>query len=62
MVVTEVEEFPKGVHDDLVDTVSQAITFMRKTGMITRGVERTYELSESQKFGGNNSNLPLYPV
>jgi predicted phage terminase large subunit-like protein len=62
MVVTEVEEFPKGIHDDLVDTVSQAITFMRKTGMITRGVERTFELTESQKFNGNNSNIPLYPV
>jgi len=62
MVVTEVEEFPKGVHDDLVDTVSQAITFMRKNGLITRGVERTFELTESQKFVGNNSNLPLYPV
>ena len=62
MVVTEVEEFPKGVHDDLVDTVSQAITFMRKAGLITRGVERTFELTESQRFVGNNSNLPLYPI
>ena len=62
MVITEVESFPKGVHDDLVDTVSQAINFMRKSGMITRGVERTFELAESQKFSGNNGNTPLYPV
>ena len=61
MVITEVESFPKGVHDDLVDTVSQAITFMRKAGMIQRGAERTYELSESQRFVGNNGDTPLYP-
>jgi predicted phage terminase large subunit-like protein len=61
MVVTEVESFPKGIHDDLVDTVSQAITFMRKSGMIQRGAERTFELSESQRFAGNVGNTPLYP-
>lgn len=62
MVVAETESFPKGVHDDLVDTVSQAITFMRKEGMIQRGVERTFELGESQRFLGNNQWTPLYPV
>jgi len=61
-VITEVESFPKGVHDDLVDTVSQAISYMRKHGMIERGVERSFELAESQKFMGNAGNVPLYPV
>ena len=61
MVVTEVESFPKGIHDDLVDTVSQAINFMRRSGMIQRGAERTFELSESQRFAGNTGNTPLYP-
>lgn len=61
-VITEVEAFPKGVHDDLVDTVSQAISFMRKHGYIERGVERSFELAESQKFMGNTGNVPLYPV
>jgi predicted phage terminase large subunit-like protein len=61
-VVTEVEAFPKGEHDDLTDTVSQAISFMRRTGMIQRGVERSYELAESQKFTGNKQFVPLYPV
>ena len=61
-VITEVESFPKGVHDDLVDTVSQAISYMRKHGMIERGVERSFELAESQKFMGNTGNVPLYPV
>jgi hypothetical protein len=46
----------------VVDTVSQAISYMRKHGMIERGVERSFELAESQKFMGNNGNVPLYPV
>ena len=62
MVITEVESFPKGVHDDLVDTVSQAINFLRRSGMIARGVERTFELAESQRFTGNTGDTPLYPV
>lgn len=61
-VITEVESFPKGQHDDLVDTVSQAISYMRKHGMIERGVERSFELAESQKFMGNTGAVPLYPV
>jgi predicted phage terminase large subunit-like protein len=60
-VITEVESFPKGLHDDIPDTVSQAMNFMRKAGMIQRGVERTYELTESQRFAGNNNDTPLYP-
>jgi len=62
MVVAEVEAFPKGVHDDLCDTVSQAITWMRKRGLIERGVERSFELAESQRFTGNNQWTPLYPA
>ena len=61
-VITEVESFPKGQHDDLVDTVSQAISYMRRHGMIERGIERSFELAESQKFMGNSGNVPLYPV
>jgi hypothetical protein len=45
-----------------VDTVSQAISYMRKHGMIERGVERSFELGESQRFLGNNQFKPLYPV
>jgi phage terminase large subunit-like protein len=62
MVITELEAFPKGLHDDLCDTVSQALNYMRQRGMIQRGVERSFELAESQKFTGNTGNVPLYPV
>jgi predicted phage terminase large subunit-like protein len=62
MVVTQCASFPKGKHDDLVDTVTQALRFLRVTGMISRGEERTSELAESIAFKGNSGDKPLYPV
>jgi predicted phage terminase large subunit-like protein len=62
MVITECASFPKGRNDDLVDTVTQALRFLRTTGMLTRGSERTAELSDSLAFRGNLSDKPLYPV
>ena len=62
MVITQCEEFPKGKHDDLHDTVTMAMNWLRQTGMIQRGEERTAELSEKSTFRGNKSDAPLYPV
>jgi predicted phage terminase large subunit-like protein len=33
MVIDEVTTFPRATHDDLSDTVSQAISYMRKIGL-----------------------------
>jgi predicted phage terminase large subunit-like protein len=62
MVISECASFPKGKHDDIVDTVTQALRFLRTTGMISRGEERTAELSEEALFRGNKGAEPLYPV
>lgn len=62
MVVTQCASFPKGKHDDLVDTVTAALKFFRETGMLKLGEERTAELSESITFKGNSGDQPLYPV
>jgi predicted phage terminase large subunit-like protein len=62
MVVTECAAFPKAKNDDLVDTVTQALRFLRTTGMLTRGSERTAELAESLAFKDNSGDKPLYPV
>lgn len=62
MVITQCEEFPKGKHDDLHDTVTMAMNWLRQTGMIQRGEERTAELSEKSTFTGNSGDRPLYPV
>jgi len=62
MVITECASFPKAKNDDLVDTVTQALRFLRTTGMLMRGSERTAELSDSLAFKGNAGDKPLYPV
>jgi len=62
MVVAQCATFPKGKHDDLHDTVTQALNWLRGTGMLQRGAERTAELAGSNMFQGSRENQPLYPV
>jgi predicted phage terminase large subunit-like protein len=61
MVITQVGQFPKGKHDDLVDTVSMALRHMRDLGLLTRGAERIEEL-ESMKVYPGGKDIPLYPA
>ena len=58
-VIRQVSSFPRGKHDDLVDTVSQALIQLRKMGLLTRSAERLAEIDESKQFTGS-SNVPLY--
>jgi predicted phage terminase large subunit-like protein len=62
MVITECASFPKGKHDDMVDTVTMALRYFRTTGMLMRGSERTADLADSLAFKGNSDDKPLYPV
>jgi predicted phage terminase large subunit-like protein len=39
MVIDECAKFPKGAHDDLVDTVTQAIVYMRRAGILMHPAE-----------------------
>lgn len=39
MVISQFEIFPKGKHDDLVDSVSQALQYMRKIGLALLSAE-----------------------
>lgn len=60
MVINQVAQFPKGKHDDLVDTTSMAMKFLRDSGLIIRSNERTADLDASRSLG--QKQLPLYPV
>jgi predicted phage terminase large subunit-like protein len=60
MVITQVAQFPYSKHDDLTDTVSQALRHMRDNGLIARAPERAAELEELQRYRGRQE--PLYPV
>ena len=62
MVIRQCEIFPKGKHDDLVDTVSQALRHMRETGLLVRAPERIAEIDAGRRHRGGEAAAPLYPV
>jgi predicted phage terminase large subunit-like protein len=59
MVIRQTSSFPRGAHDDLVDTVSMGLKHLRDVGMLTRAPERMAEIEDSRVFHGNQ-NEPLY--
>jgi predicted phage terminase large subunit-like protein len=61
LVMTQVGQFPKGKHDDLVDTVSMALRHLRELGMLVRGPERLAELESMKTYPGKQAD-PLYPA
>jgi len=61
MVVNEVAVFPKGRHDDLTDTVSMALTYLRKAGLLTRQIEHVAQIERDMQHTGAPPE-PLYPV
>ena len=60
MVIRQTSSFPRGAHDDLVDTVSMGLKHLRDVGMLTRAPERLAEIEDSKVFHGNAQNAPLY--
>jgi hypothetical protein len=62
MVITQVGQFPKGKHDDLVDTVSMALRHLRDTGILIRGQEWAAEAEANLRYSGPSSVAPLYPA
>ena len=49
-VINQVSAFPRGQFDDLVDTVTMALLFARKTGVVLRKVEYQAQEDEAMKF------------
>ena len=60
-VITQVGQFPKGKHDDLVDTVSMSIRHLRDIGLLSRSAERIHELDRQKVYPGKQ-DVPLYPA
>jgi predicted phage terminase large subunit-like protein len=58
MVMGQVSQFPYAKHDDLTDTVSQAIRHLRDIGLIAREPERAVELDSMKEYKGRQQ--PLY--
>ena len=59
MMITQVGQFPKGKHDDLVDTCSQAVRHLRDIGLLTRAPERVEEIEAMKVYPGGQP-APLY--
>jgi len=60
-VITQCQKFPKSKHDDLVDTVSMAMRYLRKTGLIQRAEEAQEEFDISRQHTGAPP-APLYGI
>jgi hypothetical protein len=60
MVITQVGQFPRGKHDDLVDTVSMSLRHLREVGLLTRAPERLQEIESMKSYPGRE-DVPLYP-
>lgn len=62
MVITEVEVFPKGRHDDLTDTVSGALRHLRDLGLLQRPPEMRSEIEDAMRYENNRPLQRLYPA
>jgi predicted phage terminase large subunit-like protein len=60
-VITQTSTFPKGKHDDLVDTVSMGLRHLREIGLLVRGAEWTADLDNKMDFKGS-APQPLYGI
>jgi predicted phage terminase large subunit-like protein len=60
-VITQAANFPKAKHDDLVDTVSQALRKLRQMRILERAPEIEADQREMMKHQGKPP-APLYPV
>ena len=61
-VISQVGQFPKGKHDDLVDTVSMSMRHLRDVGLLTRGVEHSEAVEQSKSYPQGGKDVPLYPA
>jgi len=62
MVINQVAAFPKAEHDDLTDTTSMALRFIRDGGLLQLGAERAAELEDMMTYRKPVSQAPLYQV
>jgi predicted phage terminase large subunit-like protein len=59
-VIQQCAIFPRGSHDDLVDSTTQAIRYLRETGFAMKSSEYAVETEDSLMYRGQSSSKPLY--
>ena len=60
LVISQCEKFPKGSRDDLVDTTSMALRYLRDIGLLMRREEQAIDEAEEMRYRSREE--PLYPV
>lgn len=60
LAISEMEKFPKGAHDDIPDSISQGIKWLRDTGWALRRDEVKAEDRDRNKYTARQA--PLYDV
>jgi predicted phage terminase large subunit-like protein len=60
MVIDQCAVFPKGSRDDLVDSTSQALKYLRDQGFALRREEQAVVTHDEMLYHGSNYNAPLY--
>jgi hypothetical protein len=61
MLMAEASEFPKGKHDDLVDSFVHGLRFLRLRGLVRRAREVEVEVESALRDPGTGPP-PLYPT
>lgn len=56
-VITQCAIFNKGDHDDLVDSVTQALKWMREAGLLQRAEEQEAEIADSIRFYNHEESV-----
>jgi len=52
----------RALHDDLADTCSMALIWLRRAGWILKREEHAREVEDEQRYRPRSANQPLYPV
>ncbi len=61
LVIGECEIFPKGKHDDLADTVSASLKYLRDLGLLQRAPEVRSDIEADMRIETTRAPTKLYP-
>jgi predicted phage terminase large subunit-like protein len=61
-VISQCEVFPRGKHDDLVDTVSQALRYLRDNNFLARADEVGARVADEYNLAGSKRKQWIYDV
>ena len=59
-IIDQITIFPRGAHDDFVDSMSMAMRWLRDSGLLLRNEEHTHDELEEMRYSGRS--IPLYGV